>query len=271
MEGKQFETINFTIQDNGVAIIEYNRPKQMNAVNEQMTVEFPAACKIAAEDDNVKVIIVTGAGKGFSSGGDISSLAGMKNPIHAKSTYDLSSDIVEAVYQLEKPVIAAVNGPVAGASLATMMACDLIIAADTARFGFTFMQVAFLPDSGTSYFLAQKVGYHKALEILWFGKILSAQEGLELGLVNKLVSAEECLPEAVKWAERLAQQPIMAVEWDKKLMRAALKNDFYQQVDMESMYQILTWSSPDFMEGVMSFVEKRKPVFNQKSKKDMTK
>lgn len=271
MEVKQFETVNMTIQDNGIAVIEFNRPKQLNAISEQVTVDMPEAFKLAQENCDVKVIVLTGAGKGFSSGGDISTLAGMKGPIHAKDTYDASTAIVKAVYETEKPVIAAVNGPVAGASLATMLACDLIIAADNARFGFTFMQVAFAPDSGTSYFLAQKVGYHKALEILWYGKILTAAEANELGLVNKLVPAEECLPEALRWAEKLANQPIMTVEWDKKLMRSALKNDFYEQADMESMYQLLTWSSPDFMEGAMSFAEKRKPVFNQKTRWDLRK
>ncbi|MEA1960788.1 MAG: enoyl-CoA hydratase/isomerase family protein [Bacillota bacterium] len=271
METKQFETANLTIQDNGIAIVEFNRPRQLNAINEQLIVDIPEAFKIAQENHDIKVVVLTGAGKGFSSGGDISTLAGMKNPIHAKDTYDASTGIVKAVYEMDKPVIAAVNGPVAGASLATMMACDMIIAADTARFGFTFMQVAFLPDSGTSYFLAQKVGYHKALEILWYGKILTAQEADDLGLVNKLVPTEECLPEAIRWAEKLAQQPMMSVEWDKKLMRAALKNDFYEQADMESMYQLLTWSSPDFMEGAMSFAEKRKPVFNQKTRWDLRK
>lgn len=266
-----WETVNLKIQDNGVAIIEYNRPKQLNAINERMTEEFPLACKEVQENRDVKVVVITGAGKGWSSGGDISTLAGIKGPIHAKDTYDASTSIVEAVYEIRKPVIAAVNGPVAGASLSTCLACDLIVAADTARFGFTFINLAFVPDSGTSYFLVQKVGYHKAAEIIWFGKILDAEEALELGLCNKVVPQDQCLAEALALADKLSRRPLLTVEWDKKLLREALKNDFYQQADLESMYQILTWSSPDFMEGATAFAEKRKPVFNKVTRYDLRK
>jgi Enoyl-CoA hydratase/carnithine racemase len=161
-------------------------------------------------------------------------------------------------------VIAALNGVVAGASLAACLACDLIIASEKARLGFTFMQLAFCPDSGASHFLFQKVGYHKALELLWFGKIINAAEADKLGFFNKLVPHEECLPEAMRWAERLAQQPMMAVGLDKNLMRAACNNDYYQQTELEAMYQVLTWSSDDFKEGCKAFAEKRKPVFKNR-------
>ncbi|NLB52465.1 MAG: enoyl-CoA hydratase/isomerase family protein [Syntrophomonadaceae bacterium] len=256
-----WETCIFDVKENGIAVLTLNRPKQLNSINRKLTEEVPAICKIVSENPDIKVLIITGAGAGFSAGGDVSTLAGMTSPINSKATFDASTAIVKAVYELEKPVIAAVNGPVAGASTATMMACDLIVAADTAKFGFNFINLAFTPDSGSSYFLVQKAGYHKALEILWFGKVLDSQEALALGLVNKVVSAEEVMPAAEKWAEKLLRSPLYTVWMDKKLARAALKNDFYQQAELESLDQVLAWSSDDFKEGATAFIEKRRPQF----------
>ncbi|SDG36974.1 enoyl-CoA hydratase/isomerase family protein [Desulfosporosinus hippei] len=260
----EWKTVKLDIMETGVAILTLNRPETMNSVNDQLCSDVQAACKEAADNELIRVLIITGAGKGWSSGGDITKLASMKDPISAKETYDGSGALVTAIYELKKPVIAALNGVVAGASVAACMACDLIIASDQARMGFTFMQIAFCPDSGASHFLFQKVGYHKALELLWYGKIINAEEAEKLGLINKVVPQEECLPEAIRWAERLALQPLMAVGLDKKLMREAARNDYYQQAELEALYQVLTWSSEDFREGCTAFAEKRKPVFKNR-------
>ena len=260
-----YSVVNYMVKDNGIAIIEYNRPESLNAVNLAMTVELPQACREAELDPRVKLVIITGAGKGFSSGGDMAALATMKNPIDAKITFDDSGSIARAIYEISKPVIAAVNGPVAGASLASCMACDIILASEKARFGYTFSSIAFCPDNGTSYFLTQKVGYHKAAEILWFGKVLSAQEAYDLQLVNHLYPHETFMDEVMALAEQLLQRPLITAGYVKGLLRQALKNDFYQQADLENLYQVLAYSSPDFMEGVRSFIGKREPDFNQLS------
>lgn len=253
--------MNLEIRENGIAIITMNRPEALNAFNRDLCPEMVAAYKIVSEREDVKVIILTGAGSGFSAGGDISLLFSMKTPVEAKETYDISTAVVQGAYELQKPVICAVNGPVAGASTALMMACDLVICAENAKIGFTFSKIAFTPDSGCSYFLSRKVGYHKAAEILWYGKLLSSAEALDLGLVNTVVPKGEALNEAISWAERLIEMPLMTIGFDKKLLRESMKNDFYQQADLESMYQVLTWSSDDFKEGCMAFAEKRKPNF----------
>lgn len=251
----------FEVRDNGVAILTLNRPKSLNSFNQEICYEVLEACEKVSEDPGIKALVLTGAGKGFSAGGDIGVLAAMKDPINSKEIYDMSTRGVMAVYEVEKPVIAAVNGPVAGAATALMMACDLIVASDSAKFGFNFVNIAFCPDSGCSYFLNRKVGYHKALEILWFGKILTAPEALELGIVNKVVPGEEVLAQSIKWADRLAEGPLYTIGMDKKLLREADKNNFYQQAELEALYQVLAWTSADFKEGVMAFVEKRKPSF----------
>ncbi len=261
---KEWETCILEVKENGIAVLTFNRPKQLNSVNKQLTIDVPEACIEVTKNNDIQVLIVTGAGPGWSAGGDISVLAAMDSPAGAKATYDYSTEIVKAIYGLEKPVIAAVNGAVAGASVATMLACDLIIAADTAKFGFNFINIAFTPDSGASYFLTQKVGYHKALEILWFGKVLDSEEALNLGLLNKVVPADQVLAEAEKWAERLLRAPLYTVWMNKKLVRASLKNDFYEQAELESLNQVLAWASDDFKEGTMSFAEKRRPNFTGK-------
>ncbi|HZK43115.1 MAG TPA: enoyl-CoA hydratase/isomerase family protein [Syntrophomonadaceae bacterium] len=261
---KNLEACIFEVKENGIAILTFNRPKQLNSVNKELTDDVLAVCAEVNSNDDIQVLIITGAGPGWSAGGDIGTLAAMDSPEKAKLTYDWSTKVVTAIYEIEKPVIAAVNGAVAGASLASMMSCDLIIAADTARFGFNFINIAFTPDSGASYFLTQKVGYHKALEILWFGKVLDSDEALKLGLVNTVVAPDQVLAEAEGWAERLLKAPLYTVWMDKKLVRAALKNDFYEQAELESLNQVLAWASDDFKEGTMSFIEKRKPKFTGK-------
>jgi len=257
---KEFETVKLEIKDNGVAILTLNRPKYMNAFNYEICRDFPAACQ-EVKDQEAKVLIVTGAGAGFTSGGDVSVLAAMDSPAKAKWTYDQSTKVVQSAYEMEIPVIAAVNGAVAGAGLALMMACDMIIAAENAKLAFSFINVAFTSDSGASFFLTRLVGYQKAAEILMFGKVLSAQDAERLGIVNKVVPADQLMDEALAWGNKLAAGPGFTQRLDKKLLRAAMFNDFYAQAELESMYQILTWASDDFKEGTQAFLEKRKPQF----------
>jgi 2-(1,2-epoxy-1,2-dihydrophenyl)acetyl-CoA isomerase len=251
----------FAVRENGVALLTLNRPESLNSFNEELCQGIVEACQKVSKDPGIKAMIITGAGKGFSAGGDVAVLAGMKDPIHSKEIYDVSTGAVKAVYEVEKPVIAAVNGPVAGAATALMLACDLIVASDEAKLAFNFINLAFCPDSGCSYFLTRKVGYHKALEILWLGEIISAPEARQLGIINKVMPREEVLSEALAWADKLVQGPLYTLIIDKKLLREADKNNFYQQAELEALYQVLCWTSADFKEGVKAFVEKRKPKY----------
>jgi 2-(1,2-epoxy-1,2-dihydrophenyl)acetyl-CoA isomerase len=260
---KEWETLKLEINENGVAVLTLNRPKNLNSFNVQLCNDYSEACQVVRDND-ARVMILTGAGPGFCSGGDVSVLAAMDSPAKSKWTYDQSTAVITATYEMEIPVIAAVNGPVAGAGTALMMACDLIIAADTARLAFNFIGVAFCPDSGASYFLTRLVGYQKAAEILMFGRVLKSQEAERLGIVNKVVPADQLMDEALSWATKLAAGPGYTIKMDKKLLRAAMSNDFYQQAELESLYQILAWSSDDFKEGTRAFLEKRKPEFKGK-------
>jgi len=236
----------------------------MNAFTIPLCRCIVAASRSVQENDDIKVVVVTGAGYGFSGGGEVGTLAAMTSPAKAKWTYDVSFSTVQSIYEIEKPVIAAINGPVAGAAVALMMACDIIIASEKAKFGYNFINLAFCPDSGASYFLARKLGYHKALDILWNGRVLTPDEAFNLGIINKVVAPEQLLDDAMATGAKLAAGPLMTIGLDKKLVREAMTNDFYQQAELEAMYQVLTWASDDFKEGCMAFAEKRKPHFTGK-------
>lgn len=251
----------FEIRDNGIAILTFNKPQRLNAMGLDLYQDIKTACQVVREDEKIKVLIITGAGRGFSAGGNIGDLLSYQNKDRLKLRIESAGIAVQTLYDLNKPVIAAVNGPVAGAGLSLMMACDLVIASENAVFGFTFSQIAFCPDCGCSYFLFNKVGHQKAAEILYFGKILDSKEAAQLGLVNKVVPEGKALEQSLEWAEKLIKQPLFTVGLNKKLLRQACNNSYHQQVASESAFQVLAWSSEDFKEGANAFLEKRQPSF----------
>lgn len=257
-----WETIKFEVRENGVVLLTMNRPKQMNSFNDQLLLDMKKAVKIVCESEEIKALVITGSGNAWSAGGDINSLSGgPQTAIEAKEQYDFSTNMIGEIYELPIPVIAAVNGVVAGAATSMMMACDLIVASDKARFGFNFINIGLCPDGGNTYFLVRKVGYNKAAEILWFGDLVSAEDALRFNLVNKLVPHEEVLTQALAVADRLVTRPMFTVKLDKKILRQAMTNDWYQQSELENMNQVQAWASEDFKEGASAFLEKRKPNF----------
>jgi len=249
--------------ENKVAVVTISHAPG-NKLNTQVYQEIAGLMGDLETNKNVHAIVITGAGdEAFVAGADINEMVDL-DTVGMMDLTQITRIAFSRIEKLNKPVIAAINGLARGGGFELALSCDLRIASEKARIGFTFMQLAFCPDSGASHFLIQKVGYHKALELLWFGKIINAEEAEKLGLINKVVPHEECLPEAIRWAEKLALQPLMAVGLDKKLLREAGRNDYYQQTELEAMYQVLTWSSEDFKEGCAAFAEKRKPVFKNR-------
>lgn len=256
------EAINFELRENGVAVITFNRPQAMNSFNDELLTEMYQVMKNIRENKEVKVLILTGTGPAWSAGGDINGLlGGPQTAVEAKQQYDYSTNMIGEVYALPIPVIAAVNGVVAGAATSMMMACDLIVASEKARFGYNFGNIGLCPDGGNAYFLTRKVGYNKAAEIIWFGDLLTAQDALRLNLVNKVVPHEDVLKDALAWADRLVQRALYTIGLDKQLLRAALVNNWEQQAELENLYQVQAWASEDFKEGAAAFLEKRKPNF----------
>ena len=248
--------------ENGVAWLTMNRPETLNSFTQDFLLEINEAICQADRDPAVRVLVVTGEGRGVTSGGNLSELAEM-NRDRLRAVYDVDStaDMVRLLYNVKKPVIAAVNGPAFGAGIAMAMACDILIASEKAQFGFSFTGLGFCPDSGSTWFLTQRVGYNKACEILFSAQTLKADELLALGLVNRVVPAEELLPTTAKLAGRLAAGPALALMLQKRVLRNAVSATFEQNRDYEAVSQIFASQSEDCAEGLAAALEKRRPQF----------
>ena len=182
----------------------------------------------------------------------------------AKSAVEKIANMVQVIYHLKKPVMGALNGPVAGAAIAMLLACDIILAAEAASISFPFSRLGFCPDCGTSWLLLRAIGHQRASEIIMFGKTLSAQYALQLGIVNEITMAEALMTTVMQRAEFLAHGPSIAYEYDKALLHNAAVSSFDQHILLESMYQVYACQTEDFKEGINAYIEKRKPAFKGK-------
>ena len=263
MENKE-RTPLYRVQ-NGIARITLNRPETLNSFTQDFVLEINDVIRKAEEDNAVRVLLLTGEGKGFTSGGNLQELAAM-NRDRLRAVYDVDStaDMVRLLYNVKKPVIAAVNGPAFGAGIAMALACDILIASEKAQFGYSFTGLGFCPDSGATWFLVQRVGYYKACEILFSAKTLKAEELLSLGLVNKVVPEEKLLETADQMAAQLAQGPALALMLQKRVLRNAVSASFEQNRDYEAVSQIFASQSDDCLEGLTAALERRKPIFKGK-------
>ena len=242
-----------------------NRPETLNSFTQDFILEINEAICAADNDPAVRVLVITGEGRGFTSGGNLSELAAM-NKDRQRAIYDVdaTADMVRLLYNVKKPVIAAINGPAYGAGIAMAMACDILIASEKAQFGYSFTGLGFCPDSGASWFLTQRVGYNKACEILFSAKTLGAEELLKLGLVNQVVKAEELLAVAAKCAETIAAGPALALMLQKRVLRNAVTTTFEQNRDYEAISQIFASQTDDCAEGLAAALERRRPRFQGK-------
>jgi len=257
-------TISISNQDR-IRTVTLNRPETYNAFSEQLTTDLAAALRDAERDASVAVLILTGAGKAFSSGQDLAELKARYQPGYvpelSQDLYRRYNPIIQRLAAMPKPVIAAVNGVAAGAGASLALACDFRIAAEGASFAEVFINVGLIPDSGSSYFLPRIVGYAKALELCLTGERITSAEALRLGIVRSVVPAEQLLTEAHALASRIAAMPSRAVALTKRLMQQSLTNTLEQQLQAEAWDQETAGRTADHMEGVVAFLEKRKPVF----------
>jgi len=266
-----YETI-IVEKENNIATLTLNRPHTFNAWTQQMAEESLDALDDIANDDNVSVVIVTGAGMAFSSGADADRLNDIvENPSDPEIVMQMvkrgPSITVVAVKlrSMEKPVLAAVNGVAAGGGFGIAMACDIRIASEEARFAQLFVRRGIVPDTGSTYFMPRLVGTAKALELMWTGDIIDAREAEKIGLVNRVVKPEELMKETKGLAQRIASGPKVAVQFTKRaLYRGMMEDDLQGQVDYELYLNTLCFRTEDFKEGVRSFLEKRKPDFKGK-------
>lgn len=249
----------------GIVLLTLNRPDRLNAVTWDSWQEITQAVGRLEEDDEARVLVVTGSGRGFCSGTDLAAAAaaggvappGGSRSERLRSRYLAAADILAC----PKPSIAAVNGVAAGGGLSLCLACDIRIASQEARFSAIWSRRALVPDFGCSYILPRIVGMSKALELMYTGQMIDAQEALAIGLVSQVVAAEELMPTALALAERIAKGPPMAIELAKRLAYRGWRQEVEAQVEYEEHLQRLCIESEDAQEGVRSFLEKREPVF----------
>lgn len=262
----------------GVLYLTMNRPDKLNALSDQMVLGLLDELNRAANDREVGAVVLTGAGRGFCAGGDIgrmrernegggahgsshSSGAGEQGLQTRISQLRRSEEVSLLLHEMPKVTIGAINGPAAGAGLSIAMACDLRIAADTARFGTAFARVGFSGDFGGTYLLTQLVGPAKARELYFTAEVIGADEALKLGLVNRVVPAASLTEEVRAFAQRIAAGPTVAYSYMKAHLNLALKSDLRTILDRESYGQTLTGLTEDHKEAVKAFLEKREAKF----------
>lgn len=248
-----------TQRDGGVITITLNRPDVLNAFDAAMHDGFRAALK-EARDPEVRAVVLTGAGRGFCVGQDLKEFREGAGDLgdRLRSTYNRN---VVALATLEKPVLAAVNGPAAGAGLSLACACDLRLAAESATFVPAFIGIGLVPDTGATYFVSRILGYSRAFEWLASGKRLSAADAHAWGLVTEVVEDGKLAERAAVLARELAAQPTRAVGMTKRLLQRAATSTLEEQVELEAQLQVAAAESDDFAEGVAAFLEKREPRF----------
>jgi 2-(1,2-epoxy-1,2-dihydrophenyl)acetyl-CoA isomerase len=248
-----------TERDGGVLTITLNRPDVLNAFDAEMQAGFRDALK-EARDAAVRAVVVTGAGRGFCVGQDLNAFRDEAGDIATRLRTTFNPNVL-ALRALEKPVIASVNGPAAGAGMSLACACDLRIAADSASFVPAFIGIGLVPDTGGSWFVAQLLGYPRAFEWLTSGRKLSAAEALEWGLVTDVVPADDLRARTAEVAARYAAAPTKGIGLTKRLLDRASRSRLEEQLEFEAQLQAAAAASDDFREGVAAFLEKRDPRF----------
>ena len=247
-----------------VATLTLNRPDRLNALSTSIMDGLHEALPRLAADPQVAVIVLTGAGRGFCAGGDVKSMAqGRKDFTMDDAVKGLRAkmEISRLLHEIQKPTIAMVNGPAAGAGLAMALACDLRIAAESARFITAFAKVGFSGDFGGSYFLSKLIGTGRARELYYTGATLDAKQALALGIANQVVPDADLAQTTMALAKQLASGPSIALGLMKKNFNAAETGSLSELLDLEALNQITTGRTEDHLEAARAFVEKRAPEF----------
>lgn len=255
------ETIQLSYCD-GIATITLNRPKQFNSFNEEMHLALASALDQVASNDNVRAVIITGAGKAFCAGQDL----GNRDP--RVQTYDLGQTITEfynplinRLKNLGKPIIASVNGVAAGAGIGIALACDIVLCSDKSKFAMAFGKIGLVPDSGLTWQLVNLLGLGRAKALVLTNATLTAEEALNYGLVWKVYDAESLSEEALKLARSLVYGPALGIKLTIDALNQATSNTLDEQLKLEATYQREAGFSDDYKEGVAAFLEKRPAKF----------
>lgn len=255
-----FQSLLLEIKD-GVATITLNRPEVYNAFNDPLSYELQDALKQVEKDKQVRAVVLTGAGKAFSSGQDLKAAAEAGQRNLSDSLHKRYNPIIRAIRNMPKPVICKLNGVAAGAGCSLALACDVIIASEAATMIEIFVNIALVLDSGSSYFLPRTIGYHRAFELATKATKLTATEAMQMGLVNKIVPAAELDAAVQTEATFYANAPTKAIALMKKMLTKGMTDNLDAVLEYEAYCQEIAGNSQDNAEGIKAFLEKRKPVF----------
>ncbi len=242
----------------GVATITLNAPEKMNALTQGMRRSLLRVADEVAHDDGVRVAIVTGAGRGFCAGADLSTPRA-EQARWQRLEFLGASFGAEAFFSMDKPVIAAVNGACVGAGFSLALSMDIRIASEAARFGAVFVRRGLVPDCGLSYWLPRTVGAAQAMEMMFTGEIIGAERAAELGIVSQVVPPEDLMTAAQELASRIAAQPPISVELSKRMVYGGIRDDIARQIEVETDFQGVCSGSEDNIAAVRAFLEKRPP------------
>jgi 2-(1,2-epoxy-1,2-dihydrophenyl)acetyl-CoA isomerase len=261
MEGKDL----ILERDGHVAILTLNRPEKMNAISLEMRETIPRALQEIQEDDNLRAVIITGAGRGFCSGADVAVLAartaGQQADTSRKTLLALVGNFILGFEKINKPVIAAINGVAAGIGLTLTLYCDVRIASSNARFSTIWVKRGLIADGGATLLLPLTVGLEKALELCFTGEVIDAREAERIRLVSRVVPAEELMIRAKELAQKIAAGPPVSVELAKRVIWEKIRNQLREQLILESYAQNVCRTTHDQKEAVKAFMEKREPQF----------
>lgn len=247
--------------ENGIATITLNRPEVFNAFNDKQSSELQDALKQVAKDNQVRAVVLTGAGKAFCSGQDLKESAGQANRSFSDSLQKRYNPIIRAMRNLPKPIIGKLNGVAAGAGCSLALACDVIVASTQASLIEIFINIGLVLDSGSSFFLPRLVGSLKAFELSTLGSKVTAEEALKLGLVNQVESPENLDAAVQNIAERYAAAPTKAIGLMKKMLNKSYSSTLDEMLEYEAYCQEIAGATKDHREGVEAFSQKRKPNF----------
>jgi len=254
----------------GVLVATLNRPEVKNAFSEEMLSGFIAALDRAAADPEIGCVLLTGAGDVFCSGGDLGrrsrdEAGGDPSALERRQRLQkVTHRVAQAVERFEKPLICAVNGAAVGAGMDLSLMCDIRFAGQSARFAERYIRVGLLPGNGGAWFLPRLVGPAKALELLWTGDFVGADEALRIGIVNRVYPDDELLSEAISFAQSLAEGPPLQIRDIKILMNQSLRTDLRTSLEMVASQMAVIQCTDDYREAISAFKEKRKPIFRGK-------
>jgi 2-(1,2-epoxy-1,2-dihydrophenyl)acetyl-CoA isomerase len=259
-----YKCLLYEVQDR-IATLTLNRPDRLNALGDTLRDDLHDAVTKAAADPNVGVLVITGAGRGFCSGGDVKSMSEREQTAQTPSLSErfmpIRDRIILALRDCPKPVIAAVNGAAAGAGMSLALACDMRIASSAAKFSLAFVKRGLTPDWGGSYFLPRVVGMAKACELIFTGDTIEASEALTLGIVNSVAAPEALMSETYKLAKKIAGGAPVAIQLAKRAIHHNQDVDLRSALEFETFVQSIARDTDDYREGVKAFMEKRAPVF----------